>query len=211
MAIPAGKLRYSVAEYLRREKESLDKHEFRDGEIVLMAAGSGDHSLIVANVIRELGNSLKGKPCRVYDSNLRIRTPGTVTYTYPDASIICGQRQADPNDTSGETYTNPRVIIEVLSPGTEAYDRGEKFDVYRRIESLEEYILVSQFTARIETYVRRGEGSWLLTPVSGLSSTARIQSLDVDLPLGEVYAGIEFAPAQTAPADNAANDRAGGR
>lgn len=198
MAIVAGQLRYSVAEYLRRERESLDKHEFRDGEIILMAGGSGDHSLISANVIREVGNHLKGKPCRVYDSNLRIRVPGTVTYTYPDASIICGQRDTDPSDPTGETFTNPRAIIEVLSPGTEAYDRGEKFELYRRIPSLQEYILVSQSTPRVEAYVRRPEGSWLLTPISGLTGAIRLHSLEIDLSLSEVYAGIVFpaAPAQ---------------
>jgi Uma2 family endonuclease len=200
MAVPAGQLRHSIAEYLRRERESLDKHEFRDGEIILMAGGSGDHSLIAANVIREIGNHLKGKPCRVYDSNLRIRVPGTVTYTYPDASIICGQREIDPNDSSGETFTNPRAVVEVLSPATEAYDRGEKFELYRRIPSLEEYVLISQFTPRVEAYLRRPEGSWLLTPVSGLEGVVRLRSLEIDLPLSEIYAGITFASAPTTAA-----------
>ena len=151
------------------------------------------HSLIVANVIRELGNRLKGKPCRVFESNLRIRVARKVLYTYPDAAVICGPGQVDPNDPSGESVTNPRVIVEVLSPSTEAHDRGEKFDFYRELDSLEEYVLVSQAAARVETFWRQGEGAWLFTAVSGVHAAARLRCLEIELPLAEVYAGIEFA------------------
>ena len=157
-----------------------------------MAGGTGEHSLVVANVIGELRNRLRGKPCHVYDSNLRIRIPRTVLYTYPDATVICGPRQKDPNDPSGETFTNPRLIVEVLSPSTEGYDRGEKFERYRSLDSLEEYVLVSQGTARVETYFRQEHGTWLLTPFSGLEAVARLRCLEIDLPLGEVYAGVEW-------------------
>jgi Uma2 family endonuclease len=150
MEPPAEKQRHSIAEYIRRERDALDKHEYRDGQILLMAGGTADHSLIVANAIREIGNRLKGKPCHVYDSNLRVRIPRTILYTYPDATILCGPRQLDPDDPSGETVTNARVIVEVLSPSTEAYDRGEKFDRYRQLDSLEEYVLISQATPRLE-------------------------------------------------------------
>lgn len=192
MGLPVERPRRTVSDYLHRERDSLDKHEYRDGEILLMAGGTADHSLIVANVIRELGNRLKGKPCHVYDSNLRVRIPRTVLYTYPDAAVICGPRELDPNDPSGETVTNPRLIVEVLSPSTEAYDRGEKFERYWQLASLEEYVLVSQASPKIETFWRQSDGTWVLTAATGLESAARLRCLDAELPLAEVYAGIEW-------------------
>jgi Uma2 family endonuclease len=192
MGLPAEKPRYSIADYIHRERESLDKHEYRDGEILLMAGGTVDHSLISANIIRQLGNRLEGKPCRVFAGDLRVRIPRTVLYTYPDVTVICGPHQFDPNDPTGETVINPKVIIEVLSPSTEGYDRGEKFDRYRQLDSLEEYVLVSQETPRIETFLRREGGTWLLTPTSRLGSGAKLRSLEIELPLREVYLGIEW-------------------
>ena len=165
--------------------------------MLLMADGSADHSLIVANVIRHLGNRLDGKPCRVYDSNLRVRITKTVLYTYPDASVICGSRQIDPDDSAGQTILNPRVIVEVLSPSTEAYDRGEKFGRYRQLDSLEEYVLVSQLTPRVEMFFRQGDGTWLFDAASELTGTAKLRSLKIDLPLADVYAGIEFPAPQS--------------
>lgn len=194
MGLPAEKHRYSILEYLSREREALEKHEYRDGEILMMAGGTGNHSLIVANTIRSIGNRLEGKPCHVYDSNLRIRIPKSILYTYPDVIVICGPRETDANDANGETFTNPRLLVEVLSPSSEAYDRGEKFSRYRLLDSLAEYVLVSQDTHRVETYFRQPEGTWLLNPISGLQSMARLRSLDIELPLREVYAGIELPP-----------------
>src|SRR5213078_2283978 len=98
MGLPVETPRYSIAEYLQRERASLDKHEYRDGEILLMARGTANHSLVIANVIRLLGNRLQGNPFRVYDSNLRVRIPRTILYTYPDAIVICGRTEFDPND-----------------------------------------------------------------------------------------------------------------
>jgi Uma2 family endonuclease len=125
---------YTISEYLTREGDALDKHEYRNGEIVLMAGGTPDHSLVVANVIGEIRNRLKGKPYHVYDSNLRVRIPRPVLYTYPDAAVICGPRETDPNDATGKSVTNPRLIVEVLSPSTEAYDRSDKFEQYRELD-----------------------------------------------------------------------------
>lgn len=190
----------SLEEYLRFEEQSMEKHEYRGGEVVLMAGGTPDHSLIVMNVGGELRNHLKGKPCRVYDSNLRIRIPRTAILAYPDLSIICGPRAIDPDDKLGQSVTNPRVIIEVLSPTTEAFDRGEKFSHYRNLDSLEEYILISQSTYSVESFLRQPEGHWLMTPISGLDAILHIRSLDIHLPLTEIYAGIE-PPAPTPAAD----------
>jgi Uma2 family endonuclease len=189
---------FTVSEYLSRETGALEKHEYRDGEIISMAGGTADHSLISANLIRELGNHLKGKPCRVYDSNLRVKISRSDLYTYPDATVICGERELDPSDPSGDTATNPQLIVEVLSPSTEAYDRGEKFSRYRQIDSLQEYVLVSQSSPRIEVFLRQADGAWLFTAFSSLDASAVLRSVEVKLLLREVYSGIEFPPAEPA-------------
>jgi Uma2 family endonuclease len=185
---------YTVEQYLRLEREASDKHEYRDGEILAMAGGSPNHSLIIANVIREAGNQLKGKPCRVYESNLRIRIPRKTLYAYPDSSILCAPPQFDPDDRSGQTILNPRLLIEVLSPSTEAYDRGEKFNRYRELESLQEYVLISQDTPRIESFLRQEGGAWLFRTWNGPDAVAVFRSVDIELPLAEIYTGVEFPP-----------------
>ena len=191
--------RPTIDDYLARERTAIDKHEYRDGEILLMAGGTVNHSLIIANTIAALHSRLQGKPCNVFDSNLRVRIPPTILYTYPDVSVICGPRNFDPNDPAGETVTNPKLIVEVLSPTTEAYDRGEKFDRYRKLDSLEEYVLISTNSPRIETFWRQpaslaAERLWLFSAVSELPSTAKLRSLALELPLAEIYRGIEFTP-----------------
>jgi Uma2 family endonuclease len=190
---------FSVEEYLRLEAEAAEKHEYRDGEIVAMAGGSPEHSLIIANLIGEVRNRLKGSPCRVYDSNLRIRIPRSTLYTYPDLSIICGEPQFDPEDRKRTTILNPRVLVEVLSEGTEAYDRGDKFRRYLQIESLQEYVLLSQSSPFATSYLRRGDGSWLFTPATGLGAVIKLQSVEIELPLAEAYAGITFPPEPDVP------------
>lgn len=196
--MPLEKRPYTVQEYLAFERESPERHEYHDGEIFVMMGGSINHSLIVANVISGLHSRLLGKPCRVYDANLRLRIPRKVLYTYPDVTVICGQPKVDPDDSAGQTVINPRLIVEVLSPSTEGYDRGEKFDRYRELETLQEYVLISQSVPRIEIFFRQQSGNWLFTPVSGVENTARLNSLEIDLPLAEAYAGVEFAAETTA-------------
>jgi Uma2 family endonuclease len=192
MTVPAEKPRHTIDEYLRIERDSIDKHEFHDGEILAMSGGSVVHSLISSNVIQTLGNRLKGRKCRAYDSNLRVRTGELSRYVYPDATVICGPPQIDPADSKGETVMNPRVIVEVLSPSTEGYDRGDKFEGYRQTPSLEEYVLVSQNIPRIEVFSRRPDGSWLFTPDAGLEAAAKLLCLELELPLADVYADVEF-------------------
>lgn len=194
MGLPAEKHRYTVSEYLQYEQEALERHEYRNGEIIAMAGGTYNHSLIVANTIRELGIALKGKPCRVLDSNLRIRSRRVPLFTYPDISVVCGEPQFDPDDRSGQTIINPRVLIEVLSPSTEAYDRGAKFNFYRQLEPLEEYVLISQDAPRIETFYRQPEGTWLFAAVGELESRVRLRSLGLELLLQEIYSGVTFPP-----------------
>jgi Uma2 family endonuclease len=201
MPLDAEKNRFSIGDYLNRERVAVDKHEFRDGEIVMMSGGSRNHSLIIANTIAALHGKLKGGPCNVYDGNLRIRIPRRVLYTYPDLSVICGKAEPDPDDPAGETIINPRMIFEVLSPSTEAYDRGEKFTRYQLLDSLAEYVLVSQSEPRVESFFRQPDGTWLLTPISGVQSIAPLRCLNVSLALSEIYAGVDF-PASSAAADH---------
>ena len=184
--------RATIEEYLHLESTAREKHEYRDGKIVAMAGGTYEHSLIIMNVGASLHALLKGNPCRVLESNMRVRVPRMPLYVYPDLTVICGKPQFDLQDTGRTTVINPRAIIEVLSDATEGYDRGEKFDRYRRLDSLEEYILVSQTAPRVESFVRAAQGMWLFNAVSGLESKATLQSLHVELVLAEVYAGVDF-------------------
>ena len=192
MTLPQPVVRLTPEQYLRRERDAQQKHEYYHGEVFAMAGGSPDHSLIIANVTRELGNRLRSGPCRVYESNLRVRVPRTTLYTYPDVSVICGDRQFDPLDAAKETVLNPSLIVEVLSPSTESWDRGGKFQNYREIDSLREYVLVASDKALVETFLRQPDGTWVLNPSSGRAAVAPLKSLGVDLPLAEVYDGVEF-------------------
>lgn len=197
MTQAASHHRYTIEEYLRRERDSVEKHEFDDGEILAMAGATRVHVLITGNVHGELRNRLRGKPCVPYGSDLRIRLSSPPKFVYPDVTVICGEPLADPDDRRGESFLNPRVIVEVLSSSTERYDRQEKFDRYRGIESFREYVLVSQDQARIETFYRQADGTWGFDVFTGLDAIVRLRSLgDLDLPLSEVYAGVEFPPAE---------------
>ena len=191
--------RSSIADYLRLEATATQRHEYRDGQVIAMAGGSPTHSLIIANVIRELGNKLEGKPCRVYDSNLRVRIPRTPLYTYPDASVICGQAIFDADDTSQTTATNPRLIVEVLSSSTAADDRGDKFQRYLSLESLQEYVLVSQDRARVETFTRLDDGTWRFAYMTDLAKQVKLSSVDVEASMSKIYAGVEFPSEVTPP------------
>ncbi len=180
------------ADYFALVASADEKFEFAAGRAFSMAGGSAVHSLICANVIRSAGNQLLDKPCPVYDSNLRVCVrPGTF-YCYPDASVICGPIEFDSTDKSGQTAVNPRLIVEVLSPSTEGYDRGDKFRRYLQIASFQEYVLVSQTVPVVETYTRQPDGAWGFRAYEGLKATAPIQSLDIKLRLADVFAGVEF-------------------
>ncbi len=192
MGVPVQKCRYSIEEYLKLEGESAERHEYHDGKILAMAGGSPEQSFIISNVVREAGNALKGKPCRVAESNLRVRIPRLPRYVYPDASIICGPIHLDPQDPQRHSVLNPRVIVEVLSTSTEAYDRGEKFTQYRQIESFEEYILISQDRPNFESFLRQPDGAWSIQACTGLQGIAKIRSLGIEIPMAEIYAGIEW-------------------
>jgi Uma2 family endonuclease len=187
MTLPVSKRRYTIQEYLKLEEAATDRHEFHDGEVLAMSGGTDRHSGIGINIVLALGNRLRGHPCRLRNNDLRVRIPGQARYLYPDASIICGPTQLDEDDPKKTTIINPRVIVEVLSDSTEAYDRGAKFEFYRAIPSLEEYVLVSQREPMIETFLRQPGGTWLFNAWKGLETIASLKSIKIELPLAEVY------------------------
>src|SRR5438045_511349 len=156
MGLPAQVRHYTLDEYFEIERNSPEKFEYRDGlvvnlsEVIGMAGGALPHSRITVNVITALSSRLKAGPCAVYSSDLRVRIPRKTLWAYPDVTVICGKARVETIPGIGDTATNPQIIVEVLSPSTEAYDRGDKFARYREIESLREYMLVSQNEARVE-------------------------------------------------------------
>ena len=186
--------RVSPAEYYRLERAAEHKSEYFEGEIFAMAGGTVRHSLLKTNTTACLHGALKkrGGGCNTYDSDLRVRIPDTGLRTYPDATVICGEPEIDPEDSDGETVINPTLIIEVLSDSTERYDRGTKFKHYQTIESLCQYVLVSQDQARVETYLRQSDGTWVYAEMHGLDAIVPISALGVSLPMAELYAGVVF-------------------
>ena len=191
MAIPQKKPHITVEEYLALERAAEYRSEYFSGKMFAMAGGTPEHSLISANLIRELGNALKGHRCAAYDKDLRIEISDTGLFTYPDASVICGP--LDRSSRGNDMATNPTVLLEVLSDSTEAYDRGSKFAHYRTIPSFREYVLISQKEPLVEVFFRLPDGTWQLRPVSGCDSVAQLQSLNVVLRLAEIYDRIEFS------------------
>ncbi len=182
---------YTVEQYLEMEAESPEKHEFRCGEIVTMPSVNPDHVRITTDLAAWVGNLLRDGPCEEFVSQMRVRTAWDGLYTYPDLSAVCGDAEFD-----GETLTNPTLIVEVLSPSSEHYDRGEKFLQYQRIDTLREYVIVYQDRPRIDTYTRGEGASWSYVPVEGLDGSARLHSIGCDLPLAEVYRRVSFGEAQ---------------
>jgi Uma2 family endonuclease len=185
MSTPARQ-RFDFASYVLLEEQSPNKHEFLDGQVWAMAGGSPAHAALIASLARLLGNQLDGRPCRVFSSDLRIRVRETGLATYPDLSVVCGKIELDPEDPKGHTATNPRLLVEVLSPSTEDYDRGEKLAHYKRIPGLREVVLVAQAQPRVEQWSRQDDDSaWIraefhehdLVPLRGL--TAELSLVDL--------------------------------
>jgi len=188
-AIPKTKL--TPEEYLEIERKAEYKSEYFDGEIFAMAGAKRNHNKIVGNLTGLVWQNLKGKDCEFYPSDMRVFVPKTGLYTYPDVVVVCGEPKFQ--DKVFDTLLNPTLLIEVLSESTESYDRGKKFQHYRSIESLQEYILVSQDEARIEKYVRRGDGFWLLSEAVSLNSEIEFASIECRIALAEVYDKIDFS------------------
>jgi Uma2 family endonuclease len=190
VTVEEARVTYTPAEYLARERVAETKSEYRHGEIVAMTGVSRAHNLIAGNLFRHLSQQLLSGGCETYMSDVRVRVSKTGLYTYPDLAISCEPIQFE--DDHVDTLLNPVVVIEVLSPSTEAYDRGEKFAHYRRLDSLQEYLLVSQDTMRVERYVRQGE-QWVLSEVSAADDVLEIGAIGCSVRLGDVYHRVRLA------------------
>lgn len=190
MALSApSKRTFTPEEYLELERKANYKSEYVDGEIFAQAGASEPHNLIVAQTIVELGVQLKGSSCKVFPSDIRVHVEKANRYTYPDVTVLCGETLFA--DDRKDTITNPTVVIEVLSPSSEAYDRGGKFAAYRTLASLQTYILISQDQALIEVFERQDE-SWLLNAAKGLEASAHVKSIDCAMQLADIYAFVDF-------------------
>jgi Uma2 family endonuclease len=182
--------RLSWEEYVEQERHAAEKSEFFDGEVFAMAGGSANHSLVTVNFCGEARSALKGSGCRVYGSDMRVLCP-TGLGTYPDGSIVCGEPQFQGDRQ--ETLLNPVVIAEVLSPTTEAYDRGRKFKHYQTLPSLKEYVLISQDQIGIDHFARQSQtGQWLLTTFNDRGGALVLPAVDISLSMAEIYAGVTF-------------------
>ena len=186
--------RVTLAEYFEIAEKMPTRCEYRGGTAVCMPGGTESHSIATVNFASAVVYRLRGGPCRTYSPDQRIGVRRLTHFMYPDLSVVCGPSELDPRDPTGHTVLNPRLVGEVLSPSTESYDRGRKFERYMQIDSLQEYVLVSQDRPRIETLFRQPDGTWSLAFAAGLDASVRLRSLLIDVPLAEVYAGVTFPP-----------------
>jgi Uma2 family endonuclease len=187
-AEPAPRLPMTRDAYLAMDRQADTKHEFWDGMAYAMTGASLAHNRLVRNLLVALTQALAGRDCEPLPSDLRVRVPGEERYLYPDVTVVCGPVELE--DDHGDTLLNPRVVIEVLSDSTEAFDRGRKFDAYRSIPSLTEYILVAQNAARVDQFIRGADRpSWVLRP-HALGDTIDFAALGVSLPLATIYADV---------------------
>ena len=181
----------SEAEYIEGEKTSLIKHEWFDGEVFAMAGGTREHSTITVNLAGVLGAQLRGRAQKIYNGQLQVKIEATGLRTYPDVSVVCPPERFDANDPN--SLLNPSILIEVLSPSTENYDRTVKFDHFKQIESLTDYLLVSTDCVRVEQFTRGENGVWTMRAFTLRSETVSLPVADVELPLEEIYERLELS------------------
>lgn len=177
-------------EYLAFERQAETKNEYVNGEIFALAGASRKHNLIAGNILGELRQQLKGRPCEVYPGEMRVKAPAARSYVYPDVVVVCDEPQFE--DNYFDTLLNPTLVVEVLSKSTESYNRLAKSAYYRTIESLVEYLLVAQEEYRVEQYVKQADGRWLLSDVRSLESVIDLKSIGCLLPLRDLYDRISL-------------------
>ncbi|MEM7655214.1 MAG: Uma2 family endonuclease [Bacteroidota bacterium] len=186
---------YSYEAYLAVEADTDLKYEYHDGFIVAMAGGTPEHGRIAANLLRSLGNALiaKNSPCNLYSSDVKIHVATSNRSFYPDVSMVCGPEERSEKDS--KAITNPSLLIEILSDSTEAKDRGLKFQQYRMLPSLREYVLVSQKEAIVESFFRKEDGYWQILTAVGLDASISFPSAGVKVALSDIYRGLELESA----------------
>ncbi len=202
MGFPEKKI-FTEAEYLEFERNATEKHEYFQGEIIPlhknnglsneingMSGASFEHNEISANCIFELKTKLKGRPCRTYGSDFRVNIPNISLFTYPDVSIYCNEPQTI--DSEKDSATNPTVIIEILSKSTRNYDLGGNFLLYKQIETLKEYILIDSESIKVIKYSKNDDNSWLMTEMNSFNENLKLNSVQVELQLIDVYDNVKF-------------------
>jgi Uma2 family endonuclease len=202
LAVSKSKLKYTVNRYLAIERSSEERHYFLDGEIYAMAGESSEHGDISVNVAASLANQLRGTPCRVRTKDTKVCSAPILAasetthglFSYPDVLVICGEPEY--HDAFTDVVLNPKVILEILSASTEAFDRGEKFTRLQTWNpTLTDYVLISQDRPQVEHYTRQADGSWSYRRTTGLDASVVIASISCTLRLAEVYERITFAEA----------------
>ncbi len=182
--------RLSIEEYLAFERKADTKHEYYRGEVFAMSRASPRHNILFSNLFGELCIKLKGKSCRPYGSDMRVYIPENTLFTYPDISIFCGEFKT--SDHEEDSAIGPTVLIEILSPSTKNYDRGEKFKLYRDIPSLREYILIDTESVRVEVFRLNASRHWELEEYKSLDELLFIQAIDFSFPLRDIYSGTKL-------------------
>jgi Uma2 family endonuclease len=189
--------RYTLEEYFLLDASSDEKFEYFEGEVFAMSGASLAHEKIVANIIVSLRNSLRGRPCHVLPSNVRVRVPSLPPYRYPDVTALCGSIQIESIEGL-DVLVNPALIVEVLSPATEACDRGDKFTHYKSIPAFSEYLLIAQHRPHATHYVKQPDGEWSYGEVND-AATLQISALECFLPLRDIYENVRFSAAPPLP------------
>lgn len=192
MSTASHQRRTSLKEYVEWEERSGAKHEYYQGQIFAMAGASPRHNRIAGNIFARLHQLLQGTKCEPFASDQRIRIDVVDLSTYPDISVICGELQLSKDDP--RAITNPLLIVEVLSKSTENYDRGPKFELYQKLESFAEYVVVYQTEPRIIHYTRQEGGVWSYKLLAGEQETLRLHSLEGELPFAAIYRNVAFGP-----------------
>ena len=183
---PPHRHHHTYSEYVQFERDAGSKHEFINGDIIAMAGGSPDHAAIAINISTMLSNQLRGRTCRVYSSDLKIRIAAVNVATYADVSVVCGQPILDPEDKAGHTILNPTVLIEVLSPSTAKYDCNDKVAFYKQIVSMREIMLVDYAKQRLLVW-RKGVSDQPWEAIETVEGAARLESIDCEVSITEVY------------------------
>jgi Uma2 family endonuclease len=187
----------SPEEYLALERKAETRSEYLGGELFAMSGADHRHDTIAVNVLTELNLQFKGRRCSVHSSDMRVKVKATGLYTYPDVSALCGEARYE--DEHLDTLLNPTLIVEVLSPSTEAYDRGGKFAHYRGVGSLTDYVMIAQDRVSVEHYARQADGRWSLTVKSGIDEVLELPVVGARLALKDVYDKVDLMPGPPVP------------
>jgi Uma2 family endonuclease len=181
---------FTPAEYLAIERAAETKSEYLDGVIVAKTGASRAHNLISTNLTMSLGPQLRAGPCELYAADMRVKVAPPRVYTYPDLVVVCGKPEFE--DDWVDTLLNPTLVLEILSPSTESYDRGRKFRNYQKVQSLREYALVAQDEYRVERFSRQGDGEWRYANAEGLDAIIEFPAIDCRLTLRDIYDRVEL-------------------